>query len=412
VAVAVTCTMALSGGAAVADDRSHSAPDSFVAAWDRTGIEAAVAAGFGPAEGHVLFAYVAIAVYDAVVAVQDDGDYFAVDADAARGASAEAAASTAAHRVLVHYLPAQAPTILDAAYQRSLSSIPDGPAESAGVEVGKRVAAALIKLRKDDGFRAPVPYAPPVPAPTGTWIPTAPTPPVGTFLAGMRPFALRSADQFRPDGPPDLDSRRWARDYAEVKAIGSATSTVRTPDQTAAALFWAEPPVPQARASFRLFLDQHDLDLADAARFMAMMSVTYADAFIACFDAKYHYTFWRPVTAIPAGDTDGNRRTVADPTWTPLLATPNHPDYPSAHSCITPAAGLVISRFLHTANIDYTVPSVTGGAARHFATRQDLTREVGNARIWGGIHFRSAVDDGTTISQRTAKYVLRHHFDG
>ena len=409
-ALAVGCTMTGSG-VAVAGDHSHGAPDPFVAAWDLTATQAIVAAGFNPVESHVMFAYVAIAEYDAAVAVHGDGDHFAVDADAPRGASAEAAVSTAAHRVLAHYLPAQKPTILDPAYQAALASIPDGSAETAGVAVGERVAAALIELRRDDGFRATVPYTPPVPAPVGTWIPTAPTPPVGTFLPAMRPFALRSADQFRPDGPPNLDSRRWARDYAEVAAFGSATSSVRTPDQTAAALFWGEPPFTQAHASFRLFIDQHDLDLADAARFEAMMAVTYADALIACFDAKYRYTFWRPVTAIPAGDTDGNRRTIADPSWTPLIPTPNHPEYPSAHSCITPAAGIVISRFLGTAQIDFTVPSVTGGAARHFATRQDLTSEVGNARIWGGVHFRSAVDDGVAIGQQTARYVLRHHFD-
>lgn len=406
-AVAVACTVVASGGAAAHDDRSPGAPDSFVAAWDLTATQALVAAGFNPVDSHVMYAYVAIAVYDAAVAVDGDGDFFAVDADAPRGASAEAAVSTAAHRVLAHYLPTQQPAILDPAYQASLASIPDGAAETAGVAVGEEVAAALIELRRDDGFRAPVAYTPPVPAPAGTWIPTAPTPPLGTFLPAMRPFALRSADQFRPDGPPELGSRQWARDYAEVQAIGSATSTLRTPDQTAAARFWGEQPFLQARASFRLFLDQHDLDLADAARFQAMVSVTYADALIACFDAKYRYAFWRPVTAIPAGDTDGNRRTIADPAWTPLIPTPNHPEYPSAHSCITPAGGLVISRFLGTSHIDFTMPSVTGGAARHFATRQDLTLEVGNARIWGGIHFRSAVDDGLAIGQRTARYVLR-----
>jgi len=260
-ALAVGCTMTGSG-IAVAGDHSHGAPDPFVAAWDLTATQAIGAAGFNPVESHVMFAYVAIAEYDAAVAVHGRGDHFAVDADAPRGASAEAAVSTAAHRVLAHYLPAQKPTILDPAYQAALASIPDGSAETAGVAVGERVAAALIELRRDDGFRAAVPYTPPVPVPVGTWIPTAPTPPVGTFLPAMRPFALRSADQFRPDGPPNLDSRRWAKDYAEVAALGSATSPVRTPDQTAAALFWGEPPFTQAHASFRLFIDEHDLDLA------------------------------------------------------------------------------------------------------------------------------------------------------
>jgi hypothetical protein len=144
---------------------------------------------------------------------------------------------------------------------------------------------------------------------------------------------------------------------------------------------------------------------------MAMISVTYADALIACFDAKYHYTFWRPVTAIRAGDTDGNEETVGDTTWSPLLpATPNHPEYPSAHSCITPAGGRVVSRFLGTGEIDFTVPSLTGLGDRHFDQVKDLQYEVSNARIWGGIHYRSAVEDGITIGKKTVGQVLAHHF--
>jgi hypothetical protein len=146
---------------------------------------------------------------------------------------------------------------------------------------------------------------------------------------------------------------------------------------------------------------------------MAMVSVTYADALIACFDAKYHYALWRPITAIRAGHTDGNGATVGDPTWSTLLAaTPNHPEYPSAHSCITPAGGLVVARFLGTPKIDFTVPSVsvTSLGDRLFARAKDLEYEVANARIWGGIHFRSAVEDGVEIGQKVAHHVLAHHF--
>ena len=222
---------------------------------------------------------------------------------------------------------------------------------------------------------------------------TASTPPAGPYLKGLGPFSLRSADQFRPNGPPRLNSRRWARDYNEVKEIGSATSTTRTAEQTLAARFWAEPPVQQSGGSFRRFVLDHQLDIVDAARFMAMVSVTQADAFIACFEAKYEYTFWRPITAIRAGGTDDNAATIADPAWTTLLpGTPNHPEYPSAHSCFTPAAGRVVARFLGSRSIDFTVPSVTGLGDRHFTHLQDLQDEVGNARIWGGIHFRSALD--------------------
>ena len=227
----------------------------------------------------------------------------------------------------------------------------------------------------------------------------------------MRTFAIDSADRFRPGGPPALSSQKWARDYNEVKEIGSSTSTTRTAEQTLAARFWAEPPVQQARGSFRKLVLDHELDVADAARFMAMVSVTYADALIACFDAKYHYKFWRPITAIRAGDTDGNDATVGDPSWSTLLAaTPNHPEYPSAHSCVTPAGGLVVARFLGTPKIEFTVPSLTGLGDRHFSRARDLEYEVSNARVWGGIHYRSAVEDGVEIGKKTANQVLAHHF--
>ncbi|MCR2809929.1 vanadium-dependent haloperoxidase [Microbacterium sp. zg.B185] len=386
-------------------------PDASVANWDAVGTQAFTAAALSPAEGHTIFAYVAIAVYDSVMAVEGGYKPFLVDADAPDGASAEAAVAAAARGVLDHYLPDQSASIVEPAYTAALAAIPDGTAESDGVAIGAEVARELIALRADDGFRAPVTYTPPDPPVPGAWLPTAPTPPVGPYLGLMTPFALASADQFRPAGPPDLRGRRWARDYNEVKEIGSSTSTTRTADQTLAARFWAEPPVQQARGSFRNFVLDHELDVVGAARFMAMISVTYADALIACFDAKYHFAFWRPITAIRAGDTDGNARTAGDPSWSTLLpATPNHPEYPSAHSCITPAAGWVIARFLPALRIDFTIPSVTGLGDRTFARPGDLTYEVSNARIWGGIHFRSAVDDGVGISMRVTFWVLAHHF--
>jgi hypothetical protein len=386
-------------------------PDTYVTSWDAVGTQAFSAAALSPPEGHTIFAYVAIAVYDSVVAVEGGYEPFAVDVDAPESASADAAVAAAAHDILVHYLPGQAASIIDPAYVASLATIPDSQAKEDGKATGKAVAALLIAQRADDGFRAPVTYTPPNPPIPGVWLPTAPTTPVGPYLGLMRPFSLESADQFRPDGPPALDSARWAADYNEVKEIGSSTSTTRSAEQTVAARFWAEPPVQQAHGSFRKFIGDHNLDVVAAARFMAMISVTYADALIACFDAKYHYAFWRPITAIRAGDTDGNPATVGDPTWSPLLpATPNHPEYPSAHSCVTPAGGRVIARFLGTHQIDFTVPSLTGLGARHFDTVEDLQYDVGNARIWGGIHYRSAVEDGIEIAKRTANQVLAHHF--
>lgn len=420
-AAAVTLTSVAAGGAGVqaisesgtgsAKRRPAGPPDTYIASWDATGVRAFSAAGLTPAEGHVIFAYVAIAVYDSVMAIEGGYEPFAVDLDSPAGASAEAAVAAAAHRVLVHYLPVQAPTILDPAYATSLATIPDGVAKTSGVAVGEEVADLLIAQRADDGFRAATPpYTPPDPPIPGVWIPTGPVP-IGPYLGLMRPFALDSADQFRPLGPPALSSKRWTDDYNEVKQIGSSTSTTRTAEQTVAARFWGEAPVQQARGSFRKFVLDRDLDLVEAARFMGMISVTYADALIACFDAKYHYLFWRPITAIRAGETDGNEDTVGDPTWSTLLpGTPNHPEYPSAHSCITPAGGQVIARFLQTQHIDFTVPSLTGLGDRYYATPKDLEYDVKNARIWGGIHFRSAVEDGAEIGQKTAHHVLAHYF--
>jgi hypothetical protein len=401
----------LSGAPATSSAKPQAgSPDTYVSSWDAVGSQAFTAAGLTAAEGHVIFAYVGIAVYDSVMAIEGGYEPFAVDVDAPEDASAEAAVAAAARRVLVHYLPGQA-GIVEAAYAASLATIPNGQAKADGVTVGTAVADLLIAQRSGDGFRAPVAYTPPSPPIPGVWLPTAITPPIGTYLGLMRPFSINSADQFRPGGPPALNSERWARDYNEVKEIGSSTSTTRTPEQTLAARFWAEAPVQQARGSFRKLVLDHELDVVDASRFMAMISVTYADGLIACFDAKYHYKLWRPITAIRAGDTDGNDATVGDPTWSTLLpGTPNHPEYPSAHSCITPAAGLVIARFLGTPEIDFTVPSLTGLGDRHFARASDLEYDVGNARIWGGIHFRSAVEDGAKIAKRTADHVLAHHF--
>ncbi len=382
-----------------------------MAAWDAVGTQAFSAAALTPAEGHTIFGYVAVAVYDAVMAIEGGYEPFAVEVDAPEGASAQAAVAAAADGVLVHYLPAQETTILDPALVTSLGSIPEGQAKTDGVTVGEQVAAQLIALRADDGFRAPVTYTPPNPPIPGVWLPTAITPPIGPYLGLMDPFSLDSADQFRPAGPPPLRSRRWAREYNEVRAIGSASSTTRTAEQTLAARFWGEAPVQQARGSFRKFILDHRLDIVQAARFNAMMSVSVADALIACFDAKYHYKFWRPITAIRAGATDGNPATVGDSTWSTLLAaTPNHPEYPSAHSCITPLQGRIIARFLGTARIDFTVPSLTGLGDRTFARPIDLQNEVGNARIWGGIHYRTSVNHAIVIGRHVTNWVLGHHF--
>ena len=359
----------------------------------------------------MIFANVDIAVYDSLMAIRGGYQPFAVDVEAPAGASAEAAVAAAARDILVHYLPAQAATIIDPAYATSLGTIPDGQAKDDGIATGQQVAAILIAQRADDGFRAAVTYTPPDPPIPGVWIPTSQAPPIGTYMQFMRPFSYDTPGQFRPAGPPALSSKSWARDYNEVKEIGSRTSTTRTDDQTLAARFWAEPPVQQDHSSYRKFVVDHQLDVVEASRFMALVSVVSADAIIGCFEAKYHYAFWRPITAIRAGDTDGNDATVADPNWIHLLAaTPNHPEYPSAHACATTAIAQVLARYLNTQQIDYTMTSLTGLGDRHFDSANDLEYEAGNPRIWGGIHYRTSIEDGAKIGVKTAHQLLAHHF--
>ena len=230
--------MSLTRHAAAAHDATSGPPDTVVTNWDAIGTKAFTAAALTPAEGHMIFSYVAIAVYDSAIAIEGGYEPFAIDFESPTGASPEAAVAAAAHRILVHYLPAQATMILDPAYTESLATVADGQPKTDGIATGEQVADLLIARRAGDGFRAPVTNTPPNPPIPGVWIPTAPSPPIGTYLGQMQPFSLESADQFRPEGPPTLRSKRWARDYNEVKEIGSATSTTRTAEQTVAARFW------------------------------------------------------------------------------------------------------------------------------------------------------------------------------
>jgi hypothetical protein len=405
-----------SGGAKVAI--AADPPDTHVATWDATAMQAMLAnPGFTPTEQIPLFAYLGIAIYDSVVAIEGSYQPFLVDIDAPAGALSEAAVAAAARGILLHHLSEPAAVaVVEAAYTTALAGIPDGTSKADGIDVGAAVAQAVLAARAGDGFRAPQPdYVNPDPPVPGVYITTPPPPPplgpLGRHLAKMTPFVLSSADQLRPNGPPALHTGAWAKDFNEVKQVGALDSTTRTAEQTTAARFWGENPVAQAHGGFRFFIGEHQLDIVEAARFMAMATVTQADAAIACFEAKYHYAYWRPITAIRAGDTDGNSKTIGDPSWTPLLpATPNHPEYPSAHSCLTPASAVVVSRFLGTEEIKYTIPSLTGLGDRYYPTVDSLKHEVANARIWGGIHYRSAVKDGTKIGIKTANIVLAKNF--
>jgi hypothetical protein len=228
-----------------------------------------------------------------------------------------------------------------------------------------------------------------------------------SWLGNVRPFVLRNGAQLRPAGPPDLTSKRWARDYNETRLLGSATSTVRTAEQTEVARFWSDPPLVQNQRALRAYTESERLGTMPTARLFALADTASADALIACWDSKYHFEFWRPFSAIPAGDTDDNADTPADPAWLPLLTTPNFPEYPSAHSCSTTAIATVVAALAPSHRLDLTMDSTTTGTSHHFSSVRQLTAEVANARVWAGLHWRFSTEDGTRIGRAVARSVLR-----
>jgi hypothetical protein len=233
------------------------------------------------------------------------------------------------------------------------------------------------------------------------------------WASKLRPFLLRSPDQFRPGSPSALSSRAWAADFNEIKAIGRLDSPSRTAEQTDIARFWTTNPVVLYNAAFEKIASDRGLDTLQTARLFAMGNLVGADALIACFDAKYTYLSWRPQFAIPLGETDGNPATVGDPTWKPLLGAPPHPEYPSGHGCLTGAEAEVLASFLGTSRIELDLTSTAPNLLqpqRHYARVADLTREVMNARVWGGIHFRDATIEGVAMGRKVAHWTLKRYF--
>jgi hypothetical protein len=362
-----------------------------------------------PAVAAVWFAYVHLAVYDAVNAIDQQHQPYLFTTDAPAGASEDAAAIAAAHRVLVHYFPAQQ-TTLDGQFTTSIAALTDTPASiAAGEAVGESAAQALIAARANDGLLANVPYTPPVGP--GFWQPTPPLfgPPLAPWLGQMVPFTMTSAAQFFPhDGPDRLQSKRWIDDYTETMSLGALNSTVRTSEQTEIGLFWTEHPNQQYARAFRGLAIQEGLDTADTARLMAMLTAGLADGAIGCFNAKYTYSFWRPVTAIPAGG--GNSKLTADLGWTPLGSTPSHPEYPAAHGCVTGAVAAILEGYFGTPNVRFSVDSLVTNTTHVFNNTDDLINEVKNARIYAGFHYRHSVDDGARLGQRVAEQLLKQFF--
>ncbi|HEX2041638.1 MAG TPA: vanadium-dependent haloperoxidase [Acidimicrobiales bacterium] len=364
-------------------------------------------AGKSPPEAAVLMGIVHAAVYDTVVAIEGGARPYAIRPTVPTGASAEAATAAAAHRVLVGLLPAQRST-LDANYAAYLSRLPDDDARTGGVAVGEEVAAGILALRADDGRDDVVPYIQAPPGP-GVYEPTAPFPPVGTNIGGITPLTLPRADLFRPPGPPELTSDRYARDVNEVAARGGTPPT-HTPMERATVRVWADHGIPLWNRTLFRVIDDRDLSRLEAARLLVMAHASGADAMIGCFHAKYHHLFWRPVHAIRRADTDGNDATQANPSWTPVLGTPNHPEYPAAHNCHSTAVATAIAQFFGTEEVAITVDSVITGEVRTFDRLSEAVTDVVEARILGGVHFRSSAQDGAALGTDIARFATTTQF--
>ena len=415
--------------------RSASAAASTLAIWNRIAEDAVVRAGAFQNEGLIYMAYVSAAVYDAVVAIKGGYTPYAGGVTAPAGASVDAAIVEAAYRTLGHYLPGEAAAV-EPLYTAALAAIPDGPAKSDGLTVGMAASNLVIAVRTNDG-RMALASSPPFPTKPegpGVWrlTPTAFLAPQTPWVADVRPFLVDAAGRFLPDPPPSLQSFEWVEAYNEIKDYGSATSTVRSQDQTRTARFWTANVIRQYNQVLRDLIDSKALSALESARLQAMVNMVGADAQIAVMHAKYHYLFWRPVTAIdpksvkPSGDgfgkfpegyNDGNTATAEQTGWRPIAATPNHPEYPAAHGSITSAMAEVFSEFLGTNRFNLPIHGFDPAglpnnldAVRTFRTPADMRNEIVDARVWAGFHYRFSGVEGVVLGRKVARSALRDAF--
>lgn len=400
-----------------------------VTQWNINASSAIFAAGPTAHASTLSFAMVHGAVYDAVNAI--DGGYEPyLDKPAANpGDSKDAAVATAAYRVLVAVVPASqtaALATLQGQYDAALAAVPDGPAKAGGIAVGETAAATMLAERANDGRNPTTPFPFVFGTTAGVWRVSPPlTAPEPTpWVGNVTPFVVPSAAILRSDGPNALRSSAYTRDFNEVKSVGSLTSTTRTQDQTNAAIFWQTQPLGAYSGLMRSLSARFGLTTAENARLFAMVSLAAADGAIGCWNDKYYWNFWRPIDAIRLADSDGNPRTEADPGWkalfdpsvatTPPIVTPNFPDHPSGHSCVSSAVLNTMRKFFGTDKVEFDVVSSrfpgTPAQTRHFERFSDALAEIVDARVWGGIHFRTADLQGTVIGKKVAKWLRKHYF--
>ena len=368
--------------------------------WNAIALDAVVASGQLPPAGARTMAMVHVAVFDALAAVDRRYAPVAYRGSAPPAASAEAAAATAAFRVLADLFPAQRPT-LEPAYGAALAAVPEGPPRDAGVALGEAAAAACLALRATDGAAGTESYRPRTLP--GVYVPT--TVPAGSAWPGVRPWFLGEAARLRPGPPPALGGERWARDYDEVRRFGSRTSAERTPAQTEAARFWTITGPASWNPVVRALATSRPAPPVETARLFALVSVAAADAFLAVFDAKYAYGFWRPITAIRNGDLDDNDATTVDPAWAPLVDTPMHPEYPCAHCIAAAAVGAVLEAEFGDGEVPaIAMTSPTAPGVTHRWTRvADYVKEVSEARIWAGVHYRHSTEVGAAMGREIGR---------
>ncbi len=371
--------------------------------WNIKACEIVVEAKLGPPPANRVLAIVQTAVYEAVNAITKRYPASELQLEAASGASVEAAIAAANHVTLAKLVPPQQAAI-DNAYHAVLAGIADGPAKTAGIAVGDKAAAAILAGRADDGATTGETYRPHTTA--GVYVPTVI--PAVPHWPQRKPWLMTSSAQFRPGSPPTLTSEVWARDYAEIKALGSKSSPRRTAEQTEVARFWEATIPPIYHGVVRSVATVPGREMTQNARLFAAVTQAIDDALIAVFDAKYHYNFWRPVTAIRNGDLDGNDATERDPSWTPFIDTPMHPEYPCAHCILSAAVGTVLQAEIGTGLMPtLTTTSVTAkGAARSWTKIDDFMQEVANARIYDGVHYRNSTEVGTAMGKQIGELVV------
>ena len=379
--------------------------------WNVIALKTTAAAPFNPPLESRNLAIVHAAMFDAVNSIVGEFRPYSVEFSASKEASPDAAAAAAAHFVLLQLYPGQQ-AMLDAAYAVSLSGTPDGSAKADGIIAGETVAVQILALRAGDGAEAAI-VAPYVPgSQPGDWIPTPPAfrPALDPGWGTVRPFFLREGSQFRPGPPPALTSQRYTRDFNEIKEIGSATSSTRTQAETDLARFWVSTAPQIWNPVARQVAIAQGLTISQNARAFALLNLAGADAFIASWDAKFTYNQWRPVTAIREADTDGNPETIADPNWTPLLATPPFPDYIAGHTTYAGAAEEVLEHvFGENPGIVIKLTSATApGVIESYTTFDEIAEGVVDARVLGGIHWRTSSVRGRRVGQKVGAFAVRH----